>query len=46
MSSFSDMSAWSLVTEGTVTLISIDQVVFWYGDGLQYVDCTVLLLLS
>ena len=46
MSSFFDVSSWSLVTEGTVTLISIDQVVFWHGRGLEYVDCTVLLLLT
>ena len=46
MSSFFDVSSWSLVTAGTVTLISIDQVVFWHGGGLEYVDCTVLLLLS
>ena len=32
--------------EGTVTLISLDRVVFWHGGELEYVDCTVLLLLS
>ena len=35
-----------LLTAGTVTLISIDPVVFWHGGGPEYVDCTVLLLLS
>ena len=43
VSSFFDVSSWSLVT-ATVTLISIDRVVFWHGSGLEYVDCTVLLL--
>ena len=46
MSSSFNVSSWSLVTAGTVNLISIDQVVFWHGGGLEYVDCTVLLLLS
>ena len=46
MSSFFDVSSWSLVTEGTITLISFDRVVFWYGGGVEYVDCTVLLLHS
>ena len=41
-----DMSSWSLVTADIVTLISIDLVVIWHGDGLEYVVCTVLILLS
>ena len=46
MSSFFDVSSWSLMTASTETLISIDRVVFCHGGGLEYVDCTVLLLLS
>ena len=42
---FFDVSSWSLVTSGTVNLISIDRVVFWHGGGVEYVDYTVLLLL-
>ena len=40
------MSLWSLVTAGTVTLIANDRVVFWHDGGLEYVDYTVLLLIS
>ena len=31
------MSPLSLVTDGTLTLISIDRVVFWHGGGLEYI---------
>ena len=46
MSSFFDVSSSSRVTAVTVTLISIDEVVFWDGGELEYVEYTVLLLLS
>ena len=29
------VSSWSLVTAGTVTLISIDRVLFWHDGGLE-----------
>ena len=45
VSSFIDVSSWSLVTAGIVNLISIDRVVFWYDGGLEYIDCTVLILI-